>query len=95
MAGIDWVEFRKKAKAAAENAGAKTDEQLASTISSVTRFTDEEIQKLFPVPADAEKLAELMSIVKSATDRNQKVAKVQEQIGQYAGIVVTLLEHAV
>lgn len=43
-----------------DKAAEKTDENLASKISSVTRLTDEEIQKLFPEPTDVKKLAEFM-----------------------------------
>jgi hypothetical protein len=74
-----------------EDAAQKTDENLASQISSLTRMTDEEIHELFPEAADAKKLVELMRIVKSAEDRNTKINNVAANSEKFAGVVVTLL----
>ena len=87
---IDWNAYdpAKLAKKAAE----KTDEKLASKISSITRMTDEDVIKLFPKSADAIKVAELMKIVKSAERRNQKVKALADNAEQFAGITLRLLE---
>lgn len=57
----------------------------------MTRLTDEEIKKLFPNPADVKKLAELMKIVKSAGDQNEKINNIIKNSEEFAGIIVTLL----
>lgn len=88
---IDWKSFQDKVDQAVENAGERTDANLASHISSVTRLTDEEIKKLFPDPADVKKLAELMEIVKKAGDQNEKVNRIVANIDDFAGVVLTLL----
>jgi len=69
----------------------ETDQQLASTISSLTRMTDEEVKDLFPAPADVKKLAGLMKIVKSSEDRNQKINSLVDNAQELSGVVLTLL----
>ena len=88
---IDWSAFDADIDKAIENAGKRTDQKLASRISSVTRLTDEEIMKLFPAPADVEKLKNLMLIVNSAEEKNRKTAKLISNIQELAGTVITLL----
>jgi hypothetical protein len=69
----------------------ETDNDLASKISSLTRMTDAEIKELFPAPADAKKLVELMAIVKSAEDQNVKVKNIVDNAQEFGGVVLTLL----
>lgn len=69
----------------------KTDRQLASEISSLTRLTDTELKELFPKRADKENLLMLLEIVNKGTDGNKKVAQLTENISQLAGTVVKLL----
>lgn len=85
---IDWDAIDK----AIGQAKQETDDSLASKISSLTRLTDDEIKSLFPTPADVQKLADLMKIVKGTTDRNRKINGLVSNIGSLAGTVVTLLE---
>jgi hypothetical protein len=73
----------------------ETDDALASRISSVTRLTDDEVKKLFPVPADAAKLAELMRIVTEGTTKTQKVNALVANIERLGGTVITLLNRFV
>ena len=75
-----------------DKAGKRTDEKLASKISSITRLTDEEIQKLFPEPEDAKKLIELMKIVNGAQARNTKINQIIKNSEDFAGIILTLLK---
>ena len=89
---IDWDEFESDIDDAADNAADRTDAKLASRISSITRMTDEEIEELFPKPADVKKLVNLMKIVKSAGDRNNKINKIISNVDELAGTVLTLLE---
>ena len=88
---IDWDQFDKDADDAIKVAGDRTDAKLASVISSVTRLTDDEIQELFPDPADVKKLKELMKVVKTAGDRNDKINSIISNSEEFAGIIVTLL----
>jgi hypothetical protein len=74
-----------------DDAVARTNKKLALQISSVTRMTQDEVQKLFPAAADAEKLLKLMQTVKSAEDMNTKVTNIMSNIESFAGIIVTLL----
>ena len=70
----------------------KTDQQLASEISSVTKLTDAEIGSMFSSKPDKEKLLKLLEIVNSATDENKKVAQLKSNIEELAGVVVTLMK---
>ena len=88
---IDWNDLEKNIDKAADSAAKKTDEKLASKISSITRLTDDEIVELFPEPSDVKKLFELMKIVKSGENRNNKINKIVDNSEKFAGIVVTLL----
>jgi len=75
----------------ADDAAVETDNELASKISSLTRMTDAEIKELFPAPADAKKLVDLMTIVKSSEDQNIKVNKIVNNAEEFGGVVLTLL----
>ncbi len=75
-----------------DEAADRTDEKLASAISSVTRLNNEEIRKLFPEPADVNKLNRLMKIVKQETERHNKINNLVANIEDLAGTVITLLE---
>ncbi|MGB2764272.1 MAG: hypothetical protein WBC02_10050 [Candidatus Aminicenantaceae bacterium] len=85
---FDWDAIDREIDAAAD----RTDEKLASAISSVTRLNNEEIKELFPEPADVEKLNRLTKIVKQATNRNEKINNLVANIKDLAGTVITLLE---
>jgi hypothetical protein len=87
MAG-EWDDF----DAAIERAGRRTDDDLASRVSSLTRLTDDEVKELFPKPADVERLAALMAIVKGAESRNRRAARIVANVEDLAGTIVTLLE---
>jgi len=78
-----------------DEAEAETDAELASRISSLTRMTDAEIKELFPEKADKKKLVELMSIVKSSADMNEKKSKLIGNIGKFADTVITVLKKLV
>jgi len=87
----DWNKLGETIDGIIKDSADKTDEKLASTISSVTRLTDDEIQELFPEPSDAKKLFDLMKIVKSAEDRNTKINTIVKNSETFGGIVLTLL----
>ena len=88
---IDWDAFEDGLDQDIDDAADRTDAKLASRISSVTRFTDDEIKALFPDPADTKKLAKLMKIVQSADNRNRKINKIVANAEEFGGIVLTLL----
>ena len=89
---IDWDEFESEIDGIIDKAADRTDTKLSSRISSITRMTDEEIEELFPKPADVKKLVKLMKIVKSAEDRNNKINKIISNVEELAGTVLTVLE---
>lgn len=89
---IDWEAFDKDVEDAATKAGARTDDKLAARISSVSRLTDEEIKTMFPVPADAKKLAELMKVVRSAGDRNEKINHIVKNIEDLSEVIFAVLK---
>lgn len=70
----------------------KTDKELASRISSITRMTDDEVIELFPEPSDAKKVAELMAVVKASEARNYKINKIVAEVEKFGGVILTLLE---
>lgn len=88
---VDWDALESELDRIIDKSAARTDDQLAGRISSVTRFTDEEIKDWFPDPADLKKLARLMNIVQSADDRNRKVNRIVSNAEDFAGVVLTLL----
>jgi hypothetical protein len=88
---INWDKFHDELDELVEQAGERTDSQLAGKVSSISRLTDDEIKRLFPEPADVKRLAELMEIVKRAGDRNNKINKIVSNIEEFGGVVVTLL----
>jgi hypothetical protein len=88
---INWEEFDENVDQAITESVDAVDTKLASQISSITRLTDDEINELFPEPADLKKLAELLKIVKSAETRNNKVNSIVSNSEEFAGVVLTLL----
>jgi hypothetical protein len=88
---INWEEFDENLDQAITESVDAVDTKLASHISSITRLTDDEVNELFPEPADLKKLAELLKIVKSAETRNNKVNSIVSNSEEFAGVVLTLL----
>ena len=88
---INWDKFQASLDENIERAGDKTDRELASQVSGITRLTDDEIKKLFPDPADVKTLAELMQVVKQAGARNDKVNEIVANAEKFSGIILTLL----
>ncbi|MDQ3696902.1 MAG: hypothetical protein M3373_02600 [Gemmatimonadota bacterium] len=84
---FDWDAIDK----ALDESKRKTNEQLASQISALTRLTDEEVRKLFPTEADAKKLAELMTIVQGSTSKTEAINRLTNNIERLGGTVLTLL----
>jgi len=89
---INWEELDGAIDVALGESAQITDTRLAARISSITRMTDDEVQDLFPDPADLKRLSELMKVVKSAENRNTKVNHLVKNAEELSGVVLTLLE---
>lgn len=88
---IKWEEFDENLDLAIAESIDTVDNKLASHISSITRLTDDEINELFPEPADLKKLANLLKIVKSADNKNRKINAIINNSEEFADVVLTLL----
>jgi hypothetical protein len=82
-----------KKSAIGQLASKKTKSEFADELSSYTQLTKEEISALFPKKSDREELLALVEIVNSATDENEKKAKIAEKIGKVSGAVVKLVKN--
>ena len=76
---------------AAKKAADDTNKQVASAEARLTSVNWDQIKKMLPSPMDQQQLDELMKIVQAATDHNEKVASLIENIGSLGGIVVKVL----
>lgn len=77
---------------AAKDAAAKTNEALGQELSGLTRLTDAELAKLFPERADKEHLAQLLEIVNSATDENEKIVRLKKNIDALGRVAIRLVK---
>lgn len=89
---VNWEEFDSEIDSIIETSASETDDELASRISSLTRMTDEEVKELFPKQEDVKKLVELMKIVKSSENRNDKINRIVSNAEDFGGIVLSLLQ---
>ncbi len=81
-----------KYAAAAKEAQQQTDEKYKNVISSLTRLTDDEIDKFFPERMDKDKLLELMDLVNQGTSENEKILKLKENAEKFGAIAFKLLK---
>lgn len=88
---INWERFQEDLDGLIEEAGDRTDKQMANKMSSITRLTDAEVKRLFPESADVKKLADLMQIVKRAGDKSDKINDIVKNAETFGGIILTLL----
>ena len=88
---VNWDKFENEIDTIIAESAEETDQKLASKISSITRMTDDEVKELFPDPADVKKLTELMKVVKSSENRNNRINKIVANAEKFGGIVLTLL----
>lgn len=77
---------------AAKEAQRQTDEKYKSVISSLTRLTDDEIEKFFPKRGDKDKLLELMELVNQETSENEKIIKLKDNAEKFGAIAFRLLK---
>ena len=90
---IDWDEFDKDLEIIIKDEAGATDKQLALRIASVSKMTVEDIEELFPEPADVQKLGELMKIVKSAEEQNTKIKNIVANAEAFGGVILKLLSN--
>ncbi|MFT6899092.1 MAG: hypothetical protein ACJA13_003524 [Paraglaciecola sp.] len=74
-------------------ASKKTKNEFSAELSSYTQLTKEEINTLFPKKSDREELLNLLEIVNSSTDENERKARIAEKIGKVSGAVVRLVKN--
>lgn len=74
-------------------ASKKTKSEFSDELSSYTQLTKKEIGVLFPKKSDREELLILLEIVDSASDENEKKAKIAEKIGKVSGAVIKLVKN--
>jgi hypothetical protein len=77
-------------RAIAKKAAKMTDEKLSSELSGLCRLTDKEINKLFPAKEDKKKLLKVLEIVNAESSKNQKIAKLKDNIEDVAGVILKL-----
>lgn len=88
---IDWKAFGHKVKADSNESANEINAELAAEMSSIVHLTQKEIQEIFPEKSEMEDFAELMQIVKSSTNTNQKVTKIVANSEKFSKVVVSLL----
>lgn len=69
-----------------------TNQALAEEISSLTRLSEQDIERLLPRKADKERFGTLMAIVTGATDDNDKVASLRENLDEVGSVLVKILK---
>lgn len=89
--GINWEDFDDNLDKAITGSVEIVDAKLSTEILSISKLTDDEINELFPEPADLKKLGELLQIVKSAETRNNKLNLIISNSEGFADVVLTLL----
>ena len=75
-----------------EEAREATNANLAGEISSLTRLSEEDIQRLLPSKVDKERFGTLMAIVADSTSNNAKVASLKENMEDIGHVLVRILK---
>ncbi len=83
---------KERFKSISSEARRATNAALAGEISSLTRLSEQDIQRLLPLKADKERFADLMAIVVDATDDNTKIAALKKNLDQVGGVLVRILK---
>lgn len=73
-----------------DEAEAQTNKQLADKIAALTKLAPQDIETLAPSATDKLKLTQLIEIVRSAADANDKKAQILANIESYAGIILNI-----
>ncbi len=88
---INWDTFNDSVDRAIDESVTETNEKLISELSSLSTLKDAEIKDLFPNTADLKSCAELMRIVNSAADDNDKINQIVSGSEQFASVTLRLL----
>ena len=86
-----WDDLESRIGGLVDQVAEDTDEELATEMSSITKLTNEEVKELFPKPSDAQKLFELVRLVKEDTEKNEKINQLVANSEKFADIVITLV----
>ncbi|MEE9318820.1 MAG: hypothetical protein V3U76_00080 [Granulosicoccus sp.] len=92
MAGINWEQYQAELDTLVTSANTRTNVKLASEVARVSRLTDSEIKRLFPKPTDAQRVAELMEIIKRSGNRNEKINRITRNAEHFGDVIFTLLK---
>ncbi len=88
---IDWSELQSKLKDIIGESVDQTDTDLSKEIASLTTMSQSEIQNLFPEEGDQEALVDLMTIVKGAQTKNDKINNIFSNAEKFGNVVYNLL----
>jgi hypothetical protein len=69
-----------------------TNASLAGEISSLTRLSEEDIQRLLPRKVDKERFGTLMAIVADSTSNNAKVAALKDNLDDVGQVLMRILK---
>ena len=75
-----------------EEAREATNANLAGEISSLTRLSEEDIQRLLPRKVDKERFGTLMAIVADSTSNNAKVAALKDNLDDVGQVLMRILK---
>ena len=89
---IDWSDLQSKLQNIIDESISQTDDTLSKEIASLTSMSQGEVESLFPEAADQETLVELMTTVKGAQTRNDKINSIFSNAQKFGSVVVTLLD---
>jgi len=91
MAGIDWEKYQQQLDGLVSDANERTNTKLANELARISRLTDSEIKRLFPKSAEAQRLAELMEILKRSGSRHEKINRITRNAEHFGEVIYTLL----
>jgi hypothetical protein len=79
---------------AAAQAAAETDDALAGEQAKIGLPAQSALKKMLPTLQDQQTLDDLIQTVNAATDHNEQVAALINNISSFAGVIVKLLRSA-
>ncbi|QOI95894.1 hypothetical protein [Aeromonas salmonicida] len=89
---IDWDSFSKDVDQAIEESVAETNDSLASQLSSLTSLKDSDVKAMFPQTENLRSCVNLMEIVNSNKDDNEKINEIMNNTEAFAKVTLRLLE---
>ena len=69
----------------------QTNRKLAGELSSLTLFTEEDVERLLPRKIDKERFGRLMAIVSGKSSDNEKVMALRENLDELGQILLRVL----